>query len=57
VELFRTGEAQNLQKELEIMTKLWRWIIGLNNPSIIKLIFSQELYLDTFGIFECTPTS
>lgn len=54
VELFREAEKKELRKELEIMTKLWKWIVGLNDQGIIRLLFGEELFEDTFGIFECT---
>lgn len=52
--LFKEAEEQSLRRELEIMAKLWRWIIGLNEQSLIRLLFNEELYTHTFGIFECT---
>jgi len=57
LEVFHEAEKQKFDDRLTLLFYIMKGIIGLNSQKIIEYLLSDGLYLDTFGILECTLKS
>ena len=54
VKVFNEAEQLECREELVYLFHIYKAIIGLNNTQIIECLLSDNSYLNTFGILECT---
>lgn len=52
--MFHEAEKQKFEDRLTLLFYIMKGIIGLNSQDIIEYLLSDEVYLDTFGVLECT---
>ena len=52
--IFKEAEQSDKRNEISLLVKIFKGIIGLNDPRIIETMFGDDLFIETFGVFECT---